>query len=198
MRVVLALTALLGATAALAGPWIDDKGRTTTMTFPGVTPASYVMNGHSLQDGAKLFDKVCLKTGFDRAAVAKAIDESGWGFSYRAEMMPFNDPVDVGGWNAPDATLRMANGIFFNKKPQCGLAFAPIGLTDMAAVQEVLTELLGKTPDNADKQFDKKGRPKKYYTPEWTLTDAGGAQLKIFAHPLQYNGGAVQIAALKI
>ena len=84
--------------------------------------------------------------------VEAAVSESGWGFTYQAEMVPFKVPVDVGGWNAPDATLRMANGIFFNKKPQCSLAFAPDGQIDMASVQDAVTALVGQAPANADKQ----------------------------------------------
>ena len=197
MRAALILTALAVATPAAAGPWIDDKGRSTEMVFPGASPLVLAANGHSVTDGVAAFDRLCLKTGFERAALEPAVSASGWGFAYRAEMMPFKPPVDIGGWNSPDATLRMANGIFFNRKPQCNLTFLPADGADMAAVQAALTALLGAAPDNAAKQFDKKGKPKKYYSPEWTLTGSNGVLLKVFALPAVYNTGAFQLAVLK-
>ena len=197
MRTALILMAVAAATPAEAGPWIDDKGRSTEMVFPGASPLVLAANGHTVADGVTAFDRLCLKTGFDRAALEPAVAASGWGFAYRAEMMPFKPPVDTGGWNAPDATLRMANGILFNKKPQCNLTFLPVASSDMAAVQAALTALLGTAPDNAAKQFDKKGKPKKYYSPEWTLTGSDGVRLKFFALPAVYNTGAFQLAALK-
>lgn len=167
------------------------------MVFPGATPIKLIANGHTLADGVAAFDRLCLKTGFDRSAVAAAASASGWGFTYRPEMMPFKPPVDIGGWNAPDATLRVANGIFFNRKPQCSLMFAPQGGADMAPIQAALTALLGMAPINAAKQFDKKGRPQKYYAPEWTVTSPAGKPAKIFVLPAVYNAGAFQLAILQ-
>jgi hypothetical protein len=192
-----ALALLASATSAMAGAWVDDLGRSTEMQCPGSTSPVYTANGHSVADGVELFGAVCLKNGFDRAAAEPVVVGSGWSFSYRAEMMPFKEPVDIGGWNAPDATLRMANGIFFNKKPQCSLAFRPQETADIAAVQDAMSKLLGKAPENAAKQFDKSGKPKKYYTPQWSLLGPDGAAIKVFALPLPYNSGAIQIAALK-
>ena len=197
MRAVLTLLAVAVAAPAAAGPWIDDKGRSTEMVFPGASPLVLAANGHTVADGVAAFDRLCLKSDFDRTALEPTVEASGWGFAYGAEMMPFKPPVDIGGWNAPDATLRMANGIFFNKKPQCNLTFLPVGGADMAALQAAVTALLGAAPDNAAKQFDKKGKLKKYYSPEWTVTGADGARMKVFALPSDYNAGAFQLAVLK-
>jgi hypothetical protein len=188
---------LIAASPAAAGPWVDSIGRSTELTFPGSSPVKLSAGEHSLAEGVAAFDRLCVKTGFDRAAVETAVNASGWNLVYRAEMMPFKPPVDVGGWNAPDATLRVANGIFFNKKPQCSFMFAPQGGADMTAAQGALTALLGAAPANAAKQFDKSGKPKKYYTPEWTLPGAGGKPLKVYALPATYNAGAIQLAILQ-
>lgn len=198
MRRLLFLTAFLAASPLHAGPWVDDKGRSMELQFPGATPTVYRPNGHTIADGVALFDAACRNAGFNKKATEAAVSDSGWNFTYQAEMMSFKEPVDVGGWNARDATIRMANGIFFNKKSQCSLVFAPQGGSNVSEVQEALSTLLGSAPSNADKQFDKKGNPKKYYTPEWTIAGADGGQLKVFALPLPYNNGAIQIAVLKI
>ena len=167
------------------------------MQFPGSAPSVYTAGNHNLADGIATFDRLCLQTGFDKGAVDRAASEGSWKFTYRTEMIPFKEPVDIGGWNAPDATLRMADGIFFNKKAQCSFAFAPNDAADMGTIQEAMSKLIGSAPSNASKQFDKKGKPKKYYTPEWSKPGTGGAILKIFAYPLPYNGGAIQLAVLR-
>jgi hypothetical protein len=197
MRISLFLALLISPASLLAGPWIDDKGRSTEMTFPGATPVSLAANGHSVDDGVKIFHELCIKTGFNRKSVQIATEASGWNFVYRAEMMPFNQPVDVGGWNAPDAALRMADGIFFNKKSQCNLTFKPQSTADITAVETSLTAILGVSPYNISKQFDKKGKPKKFYSPEWHITGSGGATLSVFVLPAVYNSGAYQLSVLK-
>jgi hypothetical protein len=197
VKPLLALVAIAVATPAVAGPWIDDRGRSTAMQFPGVRPVTLAANGHTAAAGVAAFDAVCLKTAFDRSAVETAAQQSGWGFVYRAEMVPSNQPVDVGGWNAPDATVRMADGIFFNRKPQCNLTFVPAAEGGLGAVQEALASLLGKPADNADEQFDRKGKPKRYFAPEWTLAQPDGSNLKIFALSPPDIPGAIQLAVLK-
>ncbi|HUQ12816.1 MAG TPA: hypothetical protein VM055_00890 [Novosphingobium sp.] len=187
---------MVASAPVAAGPWVDSVGRSTELTFPGSAPVKLTAGTHSLTDGVAAFVGLCVETGFDRAKVERAAAASDWAFAYRAEMMPFKPPVDVGGWNAADATLRMANGIFFNKKPQCSFMFAPQGGADMAAVQAALTKLIGP-PGNAAKQFDKNGKAKKYYTPEWTVTVADAKPLKVYALPAVYNAGAFQLAVLQ-
>jgi hypothetical protein len=197
MRALLALAFIFTPSALFAGPWIDDIGRSTEMRFPGSSPVALQPNGHSVEQGVQAFDKLCLKTKFDRSAVQAIVKASDWGFAYRAEMVPFNEPVDVGGWNAPDATLRMASGIFFNKKPQCNLTFMPQGGANIDMVQKTMSAVLGTEPANANKQFDKKRKPKKYYSPEWAVSDSSGMALRIFVLPGSYNSGAFQLAVLK-
>ena len=76
-------TRLLAATPALAGPWIDDLGRSTRSGLPQLQPPSRLTAaGHSLADGVAAFDRLCrLKTGFDRSAVEAAVKDSGWGLT---------------------------------------------------------------------------------------------------------------------
>jgi hypothetical protein len=152
---------------------------------------------HSLADGIAAFSQLCLKTNFDRSSVEKAVAASDWMFSYRSEMVPFKNPVDVGGWNAPDAALRMSNEIFFNKKSQCNLTFAPVQSVDSNVVMDAMSKALGKAPDNAAKGLDKKGNRAKFFSPEWIITGADGIAVTIFAHPSRSIAGAIHFAALK-
>ncbi|MGB3738902.1 MAG: hypothetical protein WA948_06055 [Pontixanthobacter sp.] len=193
----LVVSGVFAASSAMAGPWIDDVGRSTSVDYYDATPIVLTAANHDMQEGVLAFDALCLQTDFDRTKVQVAADRSDWTFEYNAELMPMDTPVDVGGWNAPDAALRMSESIFFNKKAQCNLTFMPGVNSDRDAIQVAVSQHLGSEPANADKQFDKKGKAKRHYMPEWSITDADGRSLTIYARPAPEYPGAVHLAVLK-
>lgn len=197
MKRALPFALLLSLSTAASATWVDKFGRVTELSFPGTTPVTIGAASHSLADGVAAFDQICLKTNFDRNGVEKAVAASDWGFSFRSEMVPFKEPVDVGGWNTPDAAVRMANAIFFNKKSQCNLTFAPNETVSSNAVLDAVSNVLRQAPSNAAKRFDKKGNPAKYFSPEWTLVGSDGAAITVFAHASRNISGAIHLAAIK-
>ena len=184
IRIVSILSlALLAAAPAAAGEWIDDKGRATSMQHANSKPLSLRPNGHSVSDGIAAFEALCINTDFDALRAGFVAEQMDWGFVYREEIMPFSDPVDIGGYNSADAALRISSGIFFNKKPQCNLTFLPGPEAELAEIEAGLTDLLGAEPVNKEKQFKKNGKPQKNWAPEWIVTTATGDEVTIFAKP---------------
>lgn len=196
-RKLFALLFLAASVPARATPWVDDIGRSTSMSYPGASPLNLRPNGHNLVQGADTFKKLCLATGFDKAAVGAAAQAIGWGFAYRAQMMPFKTPVDIGGWESTDAAVYAANGIFFNKLPQCNLTFVPSTPATLADVQAALSAALGQAPANADKAVGKNGKVNRRYEPEWRLVQPDGSIHIVFARLSPTVRGAVHLAVLK-
>lgn len=188
---------LLSLSTAASATWVDKFGRVTELSFPGTTPLIIAPGAHSVKDGVRAFDQLCLKTSFDRSEIEKAVAASDWGFDFKSEIVPFKPPVDVGGWNSPDAALRMANAIFFNKKSQCNLTFAPKEAASSDAVLDAVSSMLGKEPSNASKRFDKKGIPYRYFEPEWTIVAPDGVALTLFVHYSRIAPGAIHLAVIK-
>lgn len=197
MRFWTSLLWLSLSTGAAAAPWIDDVGRSMSFNFPGSTQIQLAPNDKELAEGIKAFETLCLKTNFDKELVKIAVKEINWEFVYQEELFPSKNPVDVGGWNSKDSALRVAGEIFFNKKAQCNLTFYPAKAAGISDVQSQFTTLLGKEPRNADRQFKKSGKPRKYYSPEWEITSSDGSKQTIFARPSPNLQGAFHFAVLK-
>lgn len=185
------------STGAAAAPWIDDIGRSMNFNSPSSTQIQLEPNGKELAEGIKAFETLCLKTNFEKELVKIAVKEINWGFIYQEELISLKNPVDVGGWNSKDSALRVAGKIFFNKKAQCNLTFYPAKAVGISDVQSEFTTLLGKEPRNADRQFKKSGKPRKYYSPQWEITSSDGSKQTIFARPSPTLQGAFHFAVLK-
>jgi hypothetical protein len=194
--VVAAAIALIAAPVS-ATPWVDDLGRSMNFFFPGSKPLQLQAGSHSVADGVQAFQKICLAGAFDKASIGSAVQGLNWNFAYREQMMPFKQPVDVGGWETSDAAVYAAEKIFFNKLPQCNLTFAPAAFPALTDIQAAISAAVGAQPRNADKAFDKKGRPNKRYEPEWALPQADGSTQLIFARLSPTVKGAVHLAVLK-
>jgi hypothetical protein len=196
--IALALLSACAAAAAPAAPWIDDRGRFLVMQFPGLPEDKLVASGHDLAAAAALFKKLCLDTTLERESAGKQAVEAGWGFSYRPLMVPFKEPIELGGWVAKDAALNVGSNLFFNKHSQCSLTVAVTGPADSVASEAAMSTLLGVQPGNADKALDGKGKRKKYYEPEWAVVDpATGSMTTVYVRPVANSKGQVQLAALR-
>jgi hypothetical protein len=196
--VIRALTILalsLWSTSASAS-WVDQFGREISFTFPGHAPVTLSKGNHTLADGIAAFDAVCLKTGFDKSAVEKAIQALSWGFTYKAETFPLTNAVDIGGWNTDDATVRVGIDLFFNKKAQCSVVVMTSDTPTADGMVDGLTAIIGKAPENAKKRYDKQGKPYPYFSPKWTVVNASGQSTTIYAQWSITSAGAVVFAVV--
>ena len=195
IRALTILALSLWSTSASAS-WVDQFGREISFTFPGHAPVTLSKGNHTLADGIAAFDAVCLKTGFDKSAVEKAIQALSWGFTYKAETFPLTNAVDIGGWNTDDATVRVGIDLFFNKKAQCNVVVMTSDAPTVDGMVDSLTAIIGKAPDNAKKRYNKQGKPRPYFAPQWTVVNAGGQSTTIYAKPSTTSAGAVLFAVV--
>lgn len=181
---------------AQASVWVDDIGRSLTLQFPGSAPLTLSPGDHSIADAAALFKTACLSGSFERDRVASLLDASGWGFAFADQMMPFKEPVNVGGFQAKDAAVNVSASIFFNKRPQCNLLFRAPQPHDQAAAVAALSTVLGAEPTNAADAV-KKGKPNKRYQPEWAMPAANGASLTVYARASVSDPSVTHFAVLQ-
>ena len=193
--------ALIGSTVAVAAhaaPWLDERGRVLTMQFAGAPVDKLAAAGHDAGAAAAMFKSLCLDTGLNRESAGKQAVASSWGFTYRPLMVPFKQPVELGGWVSADAALNVGSNLFFNKYSQCGLTVAVAGPADILASEAAMSKLLGSQPYNAAKALDSKGKRKKFYEAEWSIADpATGSITTIIVRPIEKTDGQVQFAALR-
>lgn len=197
MRPALAFlaAALLPTAASASAPWVDDSGRQTMMQFPGSAETRLGANGHDAGAFASAFKRVCVDTGLVREVAGLSAESLDWGFAYRQEMVPFNNPVDLGGWYTRDAVVNVATGIFLNKHAQCNLIGVPSG-GDLAAIKAGLETQFG-APANAAKATKKDGKPNKSYVPEWEVVLPQGGTATVKAMQVYGNPSEIMISALK-
>ena len=168
-----------------------------TMQMPGDSQTVFRHNGHGPAAAAGLFKKACLDTGLARAAAGAAAEASGWGFAYQPVIVPFKDPVDIGGWYTIDAAVNVGAGMFFNKHNQCNLIVAPADQPSLATMLEAMSAAIGTSPANAADAFDKRGKPRKYFAPEWEVAIGGGSPARISIMPVSGAAGSYQLTALQ-
>ncbi len=186
--------AVMSSAAIGSSPWIDDLGRQTTMQFPGDTPTILTANGHDSTAVVAAFKRICLESRLDRQLAGKAAQDLDWGFAYRSIMMPFKDPVDIGGWYTRDAVVNAGKALFFNKQTQCNLIAAPSDASQ-ESMRNAMDATLG-APSNTGKAFKKNGKPNKYYSPEWTVSTSQVGTVTVFMLPISGSRDQFQIAAL--
>jgi len=193
--------ALIGSTVAAfaeAAPWLDERGRVLTMQFAGAPVDKFTAAGHDAGAAAAMFKNLCLDTGLNRESAGKQAVASSWGFTYRPLMVPFKQPVELGGWVSADAALNVGSNLFFNKYSQCSLTVAVAGPANIVASEDAMSKLLGSQPYNAAQSLDRKGKRKKSYEAEWSIADpATGGTTTIFVRPIEKTDGQVQFAALR-
>lgn len=193
---LLAAAVALIPIAASADVWIDDKVRSLTLQAPGLQTTALTAKGRSASEAARLFKQVCLTGKFDRASVNAGLAASGWGFSFVDKMMPFKEPVNIGGFHAPDALLNASDGIFFNKVPQCNLLVRTAEPFQQNAAEAALIETLGAPPSNLS-EATKKGKPNRSYQPKWIVSGDNGSAFVVTVRRSVIDPGVTHLAALQ-
>ena len=100
-----------------------------------------------------MFKSLCLDTGLDRGIAGRQAVASSWGFTYRPLMVPFKQPVELGGWVSADAALNVGIEPVFNKYSQCGLTVAVAGRADIVASEDAMSKLLGASRTTPPKRW---------------------------------------------
>jgi hypothetical protein len=170
-----ALLAAAPATAQNGAMWVDAQGRMMSLTFAGgsgLPPASAATDPAQM---VALFKDVCVAGSASAAAVAPAAEARSL-TKVPFEMGGKNAPV-AGVWTGQGVVVSQADAFLGNKAAQCNATFFVDALPAKDKVVEAMTAALGAPPTNADKAIDKKGRPAKWWDPQWTVTAPDGSPL---------------------
>ena len=171
-RTVAALVLLgLGAAPAAAqngAMWVDKHGRMMSFNFAGGNGSPPAPVDVAPADMAARFNALCL--GGDTAAAAAQA-----GLTADPVASPFGKEAGappLGIWHGPGVVVSQSAAPLV-QVPQCNVTHYVATLPDRQSVADALAAVLGSPPSNLAAATDKKGRPKKYYSPEWQI---GGAQ----------------------
>lgn len=171
------LAGLLTACPAFAqsgAMWTDPLGRMMSMQFAGGSPIPPETRDRSPAEMASLFKSLCLDNwrngpGLDAAAAAAGLGTA----HHTIPGTKKSAPVTLGVWTGGGLTLSQTSGFFATRAAQCNATFYVRTLPERQAMTDALAAVIGAAPSNLGSATDKKGRPKKYYNPEWTLDSAG-------------------------
>jgi hypothetical protein len=180
-----ALLAIAVPAAAQNGAqWVDPYGRMTTLEFVGGRGAPPPPLDRPAGEMARLFKSLCLDTGGSAAEMGAAARQAAF------DAAPFTIPggkagdVVLGVWRGEGAVLSQSDGFFAAPNAQCNVSFYVTTVPESASVTEALAAAIGSPPSNLADATDKKGRPKKYYSPEWTIGEGAGARI-VTAHVMK-------------
>jgi hypothetical protein len=206
MRRLLVPAALLMAIGLAAGPaaaqngamWVDPFGRMMSMQFAGGGGMPPRPMDRTAAQMAALFETLCLETGGDPAQIAPAATSAG------LDAAPFTvpagkkaAPISMNVWTGPGLALSQTGGFFAAPNAQCNATFYVANLPAGPELTAALTEAIGLAPSNSAKATDKNGKPRKNFSPEWTVTGPAGAQIvtAMIGRDSQYMPGSrVQIS----
>jgi hypothetical protein len=207
MKPLIACAAALAA-AAIAAPasaqngaaWVDSKGRLLTFLSSDGLGEAPVERDRAPAEMAGLFKSLCLDSGGEPARIAPAAAAAGL-TSKALEPGGFKlDGFDAGAinvWNGNGVALSRTGGFPIVPNAQCNTTFYVPTLPVMPDVIAALTATLGAPPSNLADSMDKKGRPKKYFNPEWTVEGPSGPRIifaAISAHDRATPGNRVLIS----
>jgi hypothetical protein len=178
--------------------WVDEYGRMMSMNFAGGSGAPPAPVNMSAAEMAARFKSLCLDTGGLAAATAAAAGQAG--LTADPVSIPAGKkapPVSLRLWSGPGTVVSLTDGFFATKVAQCNVTYYVATLPERQAVSDALAAAIGSGPSNLAEATDKKGKPKKWYTPEWRLGAAGSERIvtAFVARGSQYMpGDRVQIS----
>lgn len=183
------------AAAQNGAMWVSDRGQMMSFQFTGGSGEAPPPLDRGAAEMAAQFVTLCLENGGGGVALPGVADNAG------LAAIPFTiagskktEPVTLGIWRSPGTVVSMANGFLGANAAQCNVTYYVAALPDRQAVTDALSTAIGSGPSNLAAATDKKGKPKKYYTPEWTA-EGGRTVTAHVAKGHQYMpGNRVQIS----
>ena len=148
--------------------WTDPFGRIMSMQFVSGNPVAPNPTDRSPAEMARLFQTLCLETAGDGARLAASAAAAG--LSAVPHTIPATKkaaPVTLGVWTGDGLVLSQTSGFFAAPNAQCNATFYVRTLPERQAVTDALAAVIGRAPSNLASATDKRGRPKKFYNPEW-------------------------------
>ena len=170
----LALAVVTAATPAAAqngAMWQDDRGRSATLQFSGATAAPPVATDRPVAEMVDLFTRACLPEGASQlAALVSEGTLAPRPFTVPGTKKAAPVPLDI--YQGSGFVIARTDGFFVAPQAQCNAVFYVATLPDAQALTAALQSVLG-VPSNAAEAVDKKGKPRRSYSPEWSTVIDG-------------------------
>jgi len=154
--------------------WVDSSGRMLSMQFAGGNGAPPAPLDRPAAEMARLFKAICLGDGNFGAAATTA------GLTADPLTVPAGKkapPLVLNMWRGEGLVVSQTGGFFAAPNAQCNAVFYVATLPAQQDVTDALGAALGSPPSNLAVATDKSGKPKKYYSPEWTLDGPDGGRI---------------------
>lgn len=191
---VLAMLVAAPAAAQNGAMWVSPDGNLTSFIFRGGDGATPPPMDRAPAEMARLFKSLCVEGSADPASFVEAARATGLQASpIELAGTKKRPPVTIDLWMADGLVLSRSEGHSAVPTPQCNATFYVSTLPDRQSVTDSVSALLGSAPSNIASAVDKKGKPKKYFDPEWT-TGNGIVTAFVSKHDRYMPGNRVQIS----
>lgn len=191
---ILAILAAAPAAAQNGAMWVNPSGGVRSFIFRGGDGQTPAPMDRAPAEMARLFKSLCIDGSAEPGRFPEAAEAAGLQASpVELAGNKKSGPVTLDLWTAQGLVVSRSEGHNAVPTPQCNTTFYVATLPDRQAVTDVVSAAMGSAPSNLASSIDKKGKPKKYFTPEWT---AGGriVSADISKHNRYMPGNRVQIS----
>jgi hypothetical protein len=199
------LATLIPPAAAQNGViWADTATRRTQFRFLGDESSLPQPLERSETEMVTLFKQLCLDLEGDPEKINDLINKPQLGNvalhlvarSFTVPSKKNSTPVVMQIWQGPGIIVYQTSGDRLIKKAQCNVRYyANKNATD-ALLNAALEAVVGKKPINASSEFDKKGQPEKYYSPQWIIKGKNNKERIITVNTNKENQNENGVATL--
>ncbi|MEO7178663.1 MAG: hypothetical protein ABIW83_07450 [Allosphingosinicella sp.] len=176
---VLAILAAAPATAQNGAMWVSPSGEMTGIIFRGGDGPLPSPMDRAPAEMARLFKALCLDGSAEPARFGEAARDAG------VKAAPIETvgggkkpaPVTLDLWSGDGLVVSRSEGNEAVPTAQCNATFYVSTLPDKQMVTDAVSAEVGLTPSNLAAAIDKKGKPKRFFNPEWTMAGPAGARI---------------------
>lgn len=175
---ILAMLAAAPATAQNGAMWVSPSGEMMGIIFRGGDGLPPSPMDRAPAEMAHLFKALCLDGSAEPARFLEAARDAG------LQAAPLETvggkktaPVTLDLWSGQGLVVSRSEGNDAIPTAQCNATFYVSTLPDRQKVTDAISAEVGLPPSNLAAAIDKKGKPKKFFNPAWTM--AGPADARI-------------------
>jgi hypothetical protein len=180
----LAVPALLAAAPAAAqdgAMWVGESGGMRSIIFRGGGGAPPAPMDRAAAEMARLFKALCLEGGGEPARFPEAATEAGLKANpIQVAGNKKEGPATIDLWTGEGLVVSRTDGSYAAPVAQCNATFYVATLPDRQSVTDALSAAMASPPSNLAAAVDKKGKPRKYFVPEWRAVAPGGQVVTAF------------------
>lgn len=175
---ILAMLAAAPAAAQNGAMWVSPSGHMRSIIFRGGGGFPPSPIDRAPAEMARLFKSLCLDGSAEPVHFLESAREAGLQANpIEVAGTKKTGPVTIDLWNGEGLVVSRSEGHHTVPDAQCNATFYVSTLPDRQAVMDALSAVMGSTPSNLAAAVDKKGKPKKYFNPEWMAAAPAEARI---------------------